>query len=86
MEQLLHSQPKRFATVTADPDKYRVQIIYTQIDRDAANRPSFTSYTYGVDPARYFYPASTVKLPTALLALEKVNDLAIPGLTRDTGQ
>ena len=84
MEQLLQSQPKRFATVMADPDKYRVQIIYTQIDRDAANRPSFTSYTYGVDPARYFYPASTVKLPTALLALEKVNDLAIPGLTRDT--
>lgn len=84
MEQLLHSQPERFATVTANPDKYRVQIIYTQIDRDAANRPSFTSYTYGVEPARYFYPASTVKLPTALLALEKVNDLAIPGLTRDT--
>ncbi|MEQ9561550.1 MAG: serine hydrolase [Woeseiaceae bacterium] len=84
MEQLLQSQPKRFATVMADPDKYRVQIIYTQIDRDAANRPSFTSHTYGVDPARYFYPASTVKLPTALLALEKVNDLAIPGLTRDT--
>jgi hypothetical protein len=84
MEQLLLSQPKRFATVTADPEKFRVQIIYTQIDRDAANRPSFTSHTYGVDAARYFYPASTVKLPTALLALEKVNDLAIPGLTRDT--
>jgi hypothetical protein len=84
MEQLLLSQPKRFATVTADPDKFRVQIIYTQIDRDAANRPSFTSHTYGVDVARYFYPASTVKLPAALLALEKVNDLAIPGLTRDT--
>jgi hypothetical protein len=84
MEQLLLSQPKRFATVTADPDKFRVQIIYTRIVRDAANRPSFTSHTYGVDAARYFYPASTVKLPAALLALEKVNDLAIPGLTRDT--
>lgn len=84
MDELLRSQAQRFATVTNDPDKYRVQIVYTQIDRDAENRPSFTSYTYGVNPDQYFYPASTVKLPTALLALEKINELAIPGLTRDT--
>jgi hypothetical protein len=32
----------------------------------------------------YFYPASMVKLPAAVLALEKLNDLAVPGLTRDT--
>ncbi len=84
MEDLLNSQPQRFATVTQDPEKYRVQIIYTRIDRDAENRPSFTSYGYRVDPEQYFYPASTVKLPAALLALEKINELAIPGLTRDT--
>jgi hypothetical protein len=84
MDELLQSQPERFATVLQDPDKYRVQIIYTQIDRDADNRPAFTSYTYGLDAEQYFYPASTVKLPTALLALEKINNLAIPGLTRDT--
>jgi hypothetical protein len=84
MEELLHSQPQRFATVTEDVGKYRLQIIYTQIDRDAENRPSFTSYSYRVNPDQYFYPASTVKLPAALLALEKINALAIPGLTRDT--
>src|SRR5690606_12459294 len=32
----------------------------------------------------YFYPASTVKLPVALLALEKINRLEVPGLDRDT--
>lgn len=84
MDELLRSQPERFATVLQDPGKYRVQIIYTQIDRDADNRPTFTSYSYGLNPDQYFYPASTVKLPTALLALEKINDLAMPGLTRDT--
>ena len=84
MDELLLSQPERFATVLQDPGKYRVQIIYTQIDRDADNRPAFTSYTYGLNPDQYFYPASTVKLPTALLALAKINKLAIPGLTRDT--
>tara|TARA_R110002096_G_scaffold398424_3_gene594544 strand:- start:2399 stop:3634 length:1236 start_codon:yes stop_codon:yes gene_type:complete len=84
MHDLLKSQPARFATVMEDPDKYRVQIIYTQIDRDENNVPAFSSYHYRVDPDQYFYPASTVKLPTALLALEKLNELAIPGLTRDT--
>ncbi len=84
LEHLLQSQPERFATVMQDPAKYRLQIIYTQIDRDADNKPSFTSYTYRLNPNEYFYPASTVKLPTALLALEKLNELNIPGLDRDT--
>ncbi len=84
LENLLSSQPERFGTVLAEPDKYRVQIIYTQIDRDRNNVPSFRSFRYRVDSGEYFYPASTVKLPTALLALEKINDLATEGLTRNT--
>jgi hypothetical protein len=84
LEALLASQPERFATVMRDPDRFRVQIIYTQIDRDADNRPSFRSYTYRVDPGEYFYPASTIKLPVAALALEKLNRLGRPGLDRDT--
>ena len=84
MQELLNSQPARFATVMQDPARYRVQVIYTQIDRDADNVPAFSSCHFRVNPDEYFYPASTVKLPTALLALEKINELAIPGLTRDT--
>ena len=83
VEDLLESQPERFATVMDDPERHRVQIIYTQIDRDANNRPSFRSFTYRV-AAEYFYPASTVKLPTAALALEKIHRLDIPGLDRDS--
>ncbi len=84
LESLLESQPHRFATVMQDPAKYRVQIIYTQIDRDVDNRPAFRSYSFRVDASEYFYPASTVKLPTAALALEKINRLNIPELDRDT--
>ena len=84
LETLLASQPERFGTILGNPERYRVQIIYTQIDRDADNRPTFRSYTYRLDPDEYFYPASTVKLPTAALALEKINDLDIDGLTRDS--
>lgn len=84
LEDFLLSQPDRFGTVMQDPAKYRVQIIYTQIDRDADNNPSFTSYDYRLSDDEYFYPASTVKLPVAALALEKINALAVDGLTRDS--
>lgn len=70
--------------VLSQPESYRAQIIYTQIDRDADNRPSLTYYQYGLDEARYFYPASTVKLPIALLALEWLAEQQVSGLTADT--
>lgn len=82
LEDLLRSQPERFATVMQDPEKHRLQIIYTQIDRDADNGPSFTTFTYRLNAGEYFYPASTVKLPTALLALEKLSTME--GVDRDT--
>lgn len=74
---LLQKSPELFRTVTSQPDLYDVQILYTQIDRDAQNRPLFRSYSYKLDKNRYFYPASTVKLPAVLLALEKANELKI---------
>lgn len=74
----LHSQPQRFGTVMQDPAAHRVQVIYTQIDRDADNRPTFRSYEFRANPDEYFYPASTVKLPTAVVALEKLARLGVP--------
>ena len=62
--------------------EYEVQIIYTQINRDAQNQPHFTSYSFNLDAQRYFNPASLVKLPTVALALEKLNQLHQPALTR----
>ena len=84
LETLLASHSDTFGTVINNPEKYRVQILYTQIDRDADNQPHFRTYSYGVDPRRYFYPASTVKLPTVALALEKLHHVNQPGLNRDT--
>ena len=84
LEGLLRSQPESFGTVMDDPDKYRVQIVYTQIDRDENNRPDFKTFTYRIDSSDYFYPASTVKLPTVALALAKLNRLDVAGLDRNT--
>ncbi|MEM6841757.1 MAG: serine hydrolase [Bacteroidota bacterium] len=69
-------------SVINHPETFELQIFYTQIDRDSANQASFTSYYYGIDTNNYFYPASTVKMPAAFLALEKLNELNIDGLTK----
>ena len=84
LEALLVSQPERFAAVMNDPARYRVQIIYTQIHRDAENQPTFVSYKFRVNDEAYFYPASTVKLPVAALALEKLKRLDLAGVDRNT--
>jgi hypothetical protein len=69
--------------VLKDTEK-RVQVIYTQIDRRKNNKPTFTNYYYNVLPGLYFYPASTVKLPIAILALQRLNELKIKGLDKNT--
>jgi hypothetical protein len=77
LEQLLLAHPEKFKKLTDLPEKYRLQILYTQIDRDANNKPSLTTYSYRADTNEYFYPASTVKLAASVLALEKLNTLKI---------
>jgi len=77
LEQLLLSHPHKFKKLTDNPAKYHLQILYTQIDRDAKNKPILTTYSYRSDSTEYFYPASTVKLAASVLALEKLNTLKI---------
>ncbi len=64
--------------------RFEVQIIYTQIDRDKTGNPTFKTIPISVDSNRYFYPASTVKLPAAILSLEKLNELKVKDLDRNT--
>lgn len=70
--------------VLNQPDTFRYQVIYTKIDRDKNNMPHFTNYYLNVDRNRYFNPASMVKLPTALAALEKANNLKSKGINMYT--
>jgi hypothetical protein len=62
----------------------KIQIIYSKIDRNKDNEASFKDFFYHSDPNAYFYPASTVKLPVALLALEKLHLLNRPDVTSST--
>lgn len=85
LEKLLRrSASPLLLNILDNPESFQYQIIYTQINRDKNNRPTFKPYFLNVDPKRYFYPASTVKLPAALASLEKLNDLKIEGLDKYT--
>ncbi|MDD2793241.1 MAG: serine hydrolase [Sediminibacterium sp.] len=80
LEVILKSNPAAFDHILRNKDSFRVQIVYTAINRKRNNKASFTEYSYNLNNQTYFYPASTVKMPVALLALEKLNELNIPGL------
>ena len=73
-----------FDSLLRQRDEMNVQIIYTRIDRKENNEPVFTDFYFNNDPGNYFYPASTVKLPVAILALQKLYELNIPGLDKNT--
>ena len=82
VENIMKARPEHFEEILENQDQYEVQIVYTQINRDENNVPSFQSFYYHANRERYFYPASTVKMPAAFLALEKLNELNIKGLDK----
>lgn len=72
LETALASKNPKIKRVMDSLEKYKVQIRYTQINR-RNDSVFFTDYDFQVHDSTYFYPASTVKFPTAILALEKIN-------------
>ena len=84
LEGILAENPGLFGAVQTNKKEWNVQIIYTRIDRGANGMPALNTQYYNVNPARYFYPASTVKLPICLLALQKLNELKGKGIDRNT--
>ncbi|HYF32737.1 MAG TPA: serine hydrolase [Chitinophagaceae bacterium] len=85
LDQLLRQHASPFLKQVLDqPDSFQYQLIYTQIDRSISGRPHFKNYYLHVNKHRYFNPASTVKMPLAFLALEKLNELNIKGVDKHT--
>lgn len=62
--------------IMRNPDLYKIQIIYTQINRDVNGKPTFKNYYYHTKDT-FFYCASMVKLPVSILALQKLNELPV---------
>ncbi len=73
LTQALASEHQAIKRVMDSIDQYEVQIRYTQIDK-RNDSVFFTDYDFQLDDDQYFYPASTVKFPIAVLALERLNE------------
>jgi len=78
---LLMQYPQYFDPILKNRKKLNVQFIYTQVNRGANGIPALINYYFNVDSNKYFYPASTVKLPVCLLALQKLGELKQKGIT-----
>ena len=74
LEEILATMPEEISSMV-DSTQFEIQILYTQIDRDKSNLPILKSHSYNLDQEKYFYPASTVKMPVAFLALQRINEL-----------
>ena len=81
---LLKQYPGYFDSILQYRKEWNVQIIYTQVNRDKHNNPAFSDYYFNIDSSQYFYPASTVKLPTAVLALQRLHELSSAGISKST--
>ena len=75
LDSLLKSYPQYFGEILKNRKDLNVQIIYTQVNRGANGIANLQHHYFNVNADKYFYPASTVKLPVVLLALQKLNEL-----------
>lgn len=84
LKHLMQTRIDQFADLLSNKNKNNIQIVYTQINRDSVGKAHLHHYFYYADSSSYFYPASTVKLPAALLAIEKFNLMHKPGVDKYT--
>ncbi|MCH4824046.1 class A beta-lactamase-related serine hydrolase [Gramella lutea] len=82
LSEIIQSEDPKLSRVIQNVEDHELQIIYSKVIRNNG-KVSFDDFQYGVDAKDYFYPASTVKLPIAVLSLEKINELNEKGFKID---
>lgn len=75
LERVLRADP-RLSPYLNHAKRYRIQVLYTQVERAAGRALRLTTWTFREDED-FYYPASLVKLPVALFALERLNALGL---------
>ena len=64
--------------IIKEKEDYEIQILLTKLDQ-YNSKVDFQEYKYQLDDNKYFYPASTIKLPIVVLTLKKINELRSKG-------
>lgn len=83
-ENLFKSNPGKFDKIISDRNSLNIQIIFTEVSRKKNGTIELTDHYFNKEGVSYYYPASAIKLPLALLALQKINELSAKGITRNT--
>lgn len=81
---VLNKYPQYFQNIIQNKKNNNVQIIYSTIDRGKNGVAIFKNSYYNVNANQYFYPASTIKFPVAILALQRLNELKQKGIDANT--
>ena len=80
LDKVLNKNIYELQKVLKNKEKHELQILLAQIKRDDSDKAAFKEDTFQLDEGRYFYPASTAKLPIAILSLQKIKELRSNGL------
>ena len=81
IENVLKNTNPKIQHLTKNTAAHEIQILLTEIKRDTLGQPRFIETAYQLDEDQYFYPASTAKLPIAVLALQKIKELNANGIS-----
>ena len=65
--------------IIRDKDNYEIQILYTEVSKNNLDQTEFKDFQFQLNDEKYFYPASTIKLPIAIMTLSKINELRAEG-------
>jgi hypothetical protein len=80
LERALETPIPEIQEILENKQKHEIQILLTQVERTHSGAIKFQESAFQVDENQYFYPASTAKLPVAVLALQKLKTLQAQGV------
>ena len=71
---LLQAEPERYAPVFQEPERFRAQVLVSEVIESRGQKPRLVRHGWRVD-AEYFYPASAMKTIGAVAALQRMRAL-----------
>ncbi len=83
IELILKDPNPLIKNVYQNNEKHNLQILYTEIKKDSAGHSELIEHQFQVDDTKYFYPASTMKLPIVVLTLQRLNELRNESINAD---
>ena len=86
LEKALSNPDPLIQNVLNQKEKHEIQILLTHVHKKKNGKGSFQEESFQLDEGRYFYPASTAKLPIAILTLQKISALQSQGTYKNKQQ